>query len=73
VRLVEGKSDLEKGHLSISSPLGQAVLAAEEGEEVEFRLDDGRQRRALIESVEKGSVSMAPPRPTEGDAATAIA
>jgi very-short-patch-repair endonuclease len=70
VRLVEGKSDLEKGQLSVSSPLGQAVLGAEEGEEIEFRLDDGRQRKALIESVVKSSASAATSGPTGGNDAT---
>ena len=59
VRLVESKDDLQKGHLSIASPLGKAVLGAEEGDEVEFRLDDGRQRKALVESVEKVSTPSA--------------
>ena len=72
VRLVESKSDLEKGHLSVTSPLGQAVLGAEEGDEVEFRLDDGRQRKALVESVEKGLVPPAASRVAEGDVAAAV-
>jgi very-short-patch-repair endonuclease len=70
VRLVEGKSDLEKGHLSVSTPLGQAVLGAEEGEEIEFRLDDGRQRKALIESVVKSFASAAGPGSTDRNVAT---
>ena len=57
VRLTEGANDLEKGHLSITSPLGQAVLSAEEGDEVDVRLDDGRHRKALIETVEKFGLS----------------
>ena len=46
VRLVESKDDLEKGHLSIASPLGKAVLGAEEGDEVEFvwTTDDSAKR-----------------------------
>ena len=59
VRLVEGENDLDKGCLSVTSPLGQAVLGAEEGDEVEFRLDDGRERRVLIDSVEKVSTPSA--------------
>ena len=43
-----------RGHLSVSTPLGKAVLGAEEGDEIVFRLDDGRERKALIESAEKG-------------------
>jgi very-short-patch-repair endonuclease len=54
VRVFEGGNDLEKGRLSASSPLGKAILGAEEGDEVEFSLENGRQRKVLIESVEKG-------------------
>ena len=57
VRLTEGANDLEKGQLAIASPLGQAVLGAEEGDEVDIQLDDGRRRKALIETVEKLSSS----------------
>jgi len=53
VRLTEGANDLEKGQLAIASPLGQAILGAEEGDEVDIQLDDGRRRKALIETVEK--------------------
>ena len=55
VRLSEGGNDLEKGRLSASSPLGKAILGAEEGDEVELPLENGRQRKVLIESVEKGA------------------
>jgi len=55
VRLFEGSNDLEKGRLSASSPLGRAILGAEEGDEVELPLENGRQRKLLIESVEKSS------------------
>jgi very-short-patch-repair endonuclease len=71
VRLVEGKTDLDKGQLSATSPLGQAVLGAEEGDEVEFQLEDGRRRKALIESVEKNAI--APSGLTDGNLATASA
>ena len=54
VTIVDGRNDLDKGRLSVSTPLGKAVLGAEEGDEIVFRLDDGRERKALIESVEKG-------------------
>ena len=54
VTIVDGSNDLDKGHLSVSTPLGRAVLGAEEGDEIVFRLDDGRERKALIESVETG-------------------
>ena len=51
--LTDDSTDLEKGKVSVTSPLGQAVLGAEEGEEIEFLLDDGACRRALIELVER--------------------
>ena len=41
--------------LSVSSPLGKTVLGAEEGDEVSFRLDDGHERKVLIENVAKGA------------------
>ena len=53
VRVSEGGNDLEKGRLSASSPLGKAILGAEEGDEVELPLENGRQRKVLIEGVEK--------------------
>jgi very-short-patch-repair endonuclease len=53
VRLTDGGNDLEKGRLSVASPLGQAILGAEEGDEIELPLESGRQRKALIESFEK--------------------
>jgi transcription elongation GreA/GreB family factor len=37
----------------VSSPLGKSILGAEEGDEVELPLESGRQRKVLIESVEK--------------------
>jgi hypothetical protein len=62
VLLADDKNDLENGRLSKDSPLGKAILGAEEGDEVEFRLDDGRVRKVLIETVEKGNVTApAPP------------
>jgi hypothetical protein len=57
-RLTDGGNDLEKGRLSVSSPLGSAIIGAEEGDEVELSLENGRQRKVLIESVNKGSVSV---------------
>jgi hypothetical protein len=53
VRLTDTATDLENGYLSIASLLGKSVYGAKEGAEIEFQLDDGRQRKALIESVEK--------------------
>ena len=35
--LVEGKSDLDKGILSIHTPLGAALVDAQVGDEVEYR------------------------------------
>lgn len=52
-RLVNGNNDLQKGRISIQSPLGQAVAGAEEGDEVELPLENGIQRKILIESVER--------------------
>jgi tetratricopeptide (TPR) repeat protein/very-short-patch-repair endonuclease len=56
VRLVEGSNDLEKGRLSISSPLGLAIVGAEEGEELELPLENGARRKVLIETIERVSV-----------------
>jgi transcription elongation GreA/GreB family factor len=53
VRLTDAANDLEKGLLSITSPLGRALQGAEEGDEIEFQLDDGRQRKVLTEGVEE--------------------
>jgi very-short-patch-repair endonuclease len=55
VRLSESSNDLDKGRLSATSPLGKAILGAEEGDEIELPLESGRQRRVLIESVEKSA------------------
>jgi transcription elongation GreA/GreB family factor len=70
-RLSEGTNDLEKGQLSVSSPLGQAILGAEEGDEVELPLENGRQRKVLIESVEKHPVSA--PHIAEAETAGTVA
>jgi len=53
VRLTDSATDLEKGLLSAATPLGKSVYGAEQGDEIEFELEGGRQRKALIESVEK--------------------
>jgi very-short-patch-repair endonuclease len=53
VRVSESADDLEKGRLSASSPLGKTIIGAEQGDEVELSLENGRQRKVLIESVEK--------------------
>lgn len=53
VRLTETGHDLEKGRLAVQSALGKVLLGAEEGDEVDFVLDNGRQCKILIESVEK--------------------
>ena len=74
-RLCEGANDLEKGHLSVSSPLGHAILGAEEGDEVELSLENGRQRKVLIESVELSQppVSVPPGIASPGEDAAAVA
>jgi hypothetical protein len=74
-RLTEGANDLEKGRLSVSSPLGKSILGADEGDEVELPLENGRQRKVLIESVEKSPAVVAVPggikNPADGAAAVA--
>jgi very-short-patch-repair endonuclease len=55
VRLTEGTNYLEKGRLSVTSPLGRAILGAEEGDEVELTLENGKSRTVLIESIEAAS------------------
>jgi len=74
-RLSEGGNDLQKGRLAIGSPLGKAILGAEEGDEVELPLENGRRRKVLIESVEKdaGPVAAAPGAASITDGAAAIA
>src|SRR5262249_28890782 len=67
-RLSERGDDPEKGQLAIGSPLGKAILGAEEGDEVELLLENGRHRKVLIESVEKRPESVAAPIDTAGAA-----
>jgi very-short-patch-repair endonuclease len=52
-RLTEAANDLEKGRVSVTSPLGRAILGFEEGDEIELALENGTLRKVLIESVEK--------------------
>jgi transcription elongation GreA/GreB family factor len=52
VRLSNDANDLDRGLLSVSSPLGRAIAGAEEGDEVDIELD-GRGRKVLIEAVDK--------------------
>lgn len=59
VRLSEAGNDLEKGHLAVGSPLGKAILGAEEGDEVELTIENGQRRKILIESVDKSLASIA--------------
>jgi very-short-patch-repair endonuclease len=75
VRLTEGTNDLDKGRLSITSPLGIAILGTEEGDEVELPLENGRQRKVLIESVEKNSdiTTATTKHPTQDSIAVAVA
>jgi very-short-patch-repair endonuclease len=73
-RLSEGANDLENGRLSVGSPLGRAILGADEGDEVELLFENG-QRKVLIESLEKSS-PRAGTHPTiadSDDAAAAVA
>lgn len=72
-RLSESGNDLDKGRLAIGSPLARAILGSEEGDEVEFPLENGRQRKVLIESVEKNPTSMAAPVNITSSAANAAA
>ena len=68
VRLSDGGNDLERGRLAASSPLGEAILGVEEGDELELSLENGRQRKVLIESVEKGAT----PTSISADAANGV-
>ncbi len=43
-RLIEGANDLEKGRLLVSSPVSKSILGAEEGDDVELPLENGKQR-----------------------------
>ena len=73
VRLSDFNNDNEKGWASVSSPLGQALLGKDEGEEIEIDLGNGRTRKALVESVEKRvSVADAPTPPEPVSEQTAL-
>ena len=74
-RLTEGADDLEKGRLSVGSPLGKSILGAEEGDEVELPLENGKQRKVLIESVEKSPIAVTVSEGTENspEGAAAVA
>jgi transcription elongation factor GreA len=43
--------DLDGGHVSIASPIGQGLLGARQGEEVEVRLPAGERRYKIVELV----------------------
>ena len=60
-RLSERGDDPQTGRLAIGSPLGKAILGAEEGDEVELLLENGRHRKVLIETVEKKPEPIAAP------------
>ena len=68
-------NDIEKGRLAISSPLGRAILGAEEGDEVDLPIENSRSRKVLIETVTKVHVSTTTPvrvaEPQDNLAATA--
>ncbi len=51
LRLTEGADDHPGGLLSIATPFGVAVAAAEEGDEIEVEQGDGVATRVLIEAV----------------------
>jgi hypothetical protein len=59
VRLFEDGEDLDKGRLSVHSPLGVAVCSCDAGDEVEYR-DGATDRKVLVESVER-SLTLEPP------------
>ncbi len=52
VQLFEDGEDLDKGRLSLHSPLGVAVCSCDAGDEVEYR-DGATDRKVLVESVER--------------------
>jgi very-short-patch-repair endonuclease/transcription elongation GreA/GreB family factor len=52
VRLFEDGEDLDKGRLSVRSPLGVAICSCDAGDEVEYR-DGATDRKVLVESVER--------------------
>ena len=51
LRLTEAADDHAGGLLSIATPLGEAVAAAEEGDEIEVPQDGGEPARVLVEAV----------------------
>jgi very-short-patch-repair endonuclease len=61
VQLVDGSQNLEKGRLSMESPLGCAVLGAEEGDQIDLVLENGIQRTVLIESVLPRAAALSAP------------
>ena len=58
VRLTDGANDPDKGLLSAKSPLGQALVGAEEGDEVEFDSGAGERRMVLIESILRPEIAV---------------
>ena len=53
--LTDETTDASQGFLGIRTPLGQAVAAAEEGDEIELPQSSGPPLRALVESVVRRS------------------
>ncbi len=43
--------DLEAGHISLASPIGQGLLGAREGEEVSVQLPVGERKFKILELV----------------------
>jgi very-short-patch-repair endonuclease len=54
LRLTEGTHGLEKGLLSSTSALGKAINGAEEGDEIEFEQEDGRETTCTAARLRKG-------------------
>jgi len=71
VRLTQAVNDPDKGLLSVASPLGQAVHGAEEGDEVQFELESGFVRKAMIELVENAERHLEP-APAIGDSYVSV-
>ncbi|HVX91769.1 MAG TPA: AAA domain-containing protein [Xanthobacteraceae bacterium] len=56
VQLTAASDSLDHGQLSVDSALAQAMLGAEEGDEIELPPERGQHRKALIESIEKNGL-----------------
>jgi len=54
IKLTEKKDDTDNGLLSINSTLGQALMQADEGDEIDFEFE-GHQQKVLVEAVERAA------------------